>query len=1801
MSTTSTDVQQPEIERGTYEIIRDRLLGHGKTLAERADGLNKKRLEIFGGTELAVLGNERIRTENNCVPRDIKEVGNYLLFGYNVFIGLKKETHVEDVLSLHSHEKTEDGFVFRKVEKDSPDYFLSDAKFLEEFHELYHYYKNAKLLQLRRVGEKLLAVFQIGEKIEDVRVFRWAVSPDGAVTYIDNRGERDHVFPPTHDFEWTLTAREEHVQGRHPHVNILDEVFVETVGGDLTIKVENNTEDGQGIYREPVLDADQSLDDAEVHYAKVGTLILLKMLPYRETEYRYLVYNTRTQKVDRIDAIGQSCVQLPEDHGLIFPGGYYLQSGHTKSFDREFRGMEFMRRLRSPNGEDVLYAFHERESGRTILLPYNMIRKEVDNPLTCHGFSLYPDGTLVVFRADDDDPKRVHGMQIWRTPFLSDEAVQSRPPTGSFLEKVGNAELVRGVSDCLSIRRMVDEQEPTRQKYEDLVAAAARVIDSYYWLDNPEIGNLREPLREVHEAAESIIDEFEKVEALRAQARKSLEKAFEKVQEIFRTIYPDSWISIDQYVACLASLRSARGQLITLRETRYIDLAQIDTIETEIVGRFDNVSERAVEFLLQDEALLPYQERARELEDGVAALSKVTEADAQQDALQELSDSLDLLTDVIGSLEIDDATIRTQILGNISEIMGSLNRVRALITNRRKELLGKEGVAEFGVQFQLLSQSVTSALSLSDTPEKCDEGLSKLMLQLEDLETRFSEFEEFTDELTTKREEVYEAFSSKKQSLVDRRQRRAQNLMQAAERILGSVTRRAETFETADDLNAYFAADAMVAKLRSTANNLRELGDSVHADEIDGRLKAAKEDAARGLRDRQEIYEDGANVIKLGRHRFSVNTQPLELTMVPRDDAMAFHLTGTGFYEQVDDEAFAKTRDFWSQELVSETRSVYRGEYLAFCVLEDAELGDSGLSLKKLLEATRGEGALSSIVRDFAAERYDEGYERSVHDADATLILQKILGMHETADLLRFTPDARALATVFWALYSDRKKRAAWESQARGLIRLRTHFEHSDAMTELGTELNEAIATHLAEIGIDVPKQASRLAGAYLLEEIAREPQKFVLSADADDLKRAFEKHLRESGHDRELEEDLRALRDTPVRAYELTDAWMAAFLATSENGDLWARSSMEAVVALLFEDKVSRDTSSAQAKVKVEGLLGQHARMPQGRMELHLDEFLSRLGHFRHREVPGFRDFQKARHDVLERERDSLRLDEYKAKVMSSFVRNRLINDVYLPLIGDNLAKQMGALGDAKRTDLMGMLLLVSPPGYGKTTLMEYLANRLGLVFMKINGPALGHSVTSLDPDEAPNATARQEVNKLNLAFEMGNNVLLYVDDIQHTHPEFLQKFISLCDAQRKVEGVWKGRTRTYDLRGKKFVVCMAGNPYTESGEKFRIPDMLANRADTYNLGDILEGKDDFFALSYIENALTSNAVLAPLTTREQSDIELLVRMANGEAIQADQLKHGYSAVEIGEIQSVLKKLLQVQQVLLAINQQYIRSASQEDAYRTEPPFRLQGSYRNMNKLAEKIVAAMNDNELESLIDDHYLGESQTLTTGAEENLLKLAEMRGRMSETQKARWEEIKSGFVRVQRMGSGDDDPVTRVTGQLSLVSEHLEDIGQSIERAASKSMAASRPHAPSADPDLAAFTAPDIPPNLPPNLEVKLDLAPYIDKLHELLEAFQNGQAQLAAAPRPGGEAQAPPSDYELISRESYLIEGTLIPLMRFMAHRFRGYRGVDDPKIKALIQRLEYVDDLQELVDALEKINVSALSNITEEESDEAST
>lgn len=271
-------VNQAVASGGAYEVLRRRLAEQGAGLRGLASQINAGRIEEFGSSGMALLGRFRLRSENNCVGRDIVQVGDLLLFGYNVFIGLKQETRIQDVFSLYRLEETEAGYDV--VPLDVAQSFLGTASFVQDFRELYTYYKDARLLQLAVRDGKLLASFQIGARITDIRVFRWSVSADGReVRYIDNRGERDIALPAPFDFEWIRAERNDVVHGRHPHLNILDTVFVETLGGDLTVKIENNTEDGMGIYREEVVNKTQSLDDAAVEYARVGSLILLRSCP----------------------------------------------------------------------------------------------------------------------------------------------------------------------------------------------------------------------------------------------------------------------------------------------------------------------------------------------------------------------------------------------------------------------------------------------------------------------------------------------------------------------------------------------------------------------------------------------------------------------------------------------------------------------------------------------------------------------------------------------------------------------------------------------------------------------------------------------------------------------------------------------------------------------------------------------------------------------------------------------------------------------------------------------------------------------------------------------------------------------------------------------------------------------------------------------------------------------------------------------------------------------------------------------------------------------------------------------------------------------------------------------------------------------------------------------------------------------------------------------------------------------------------------------------------------------------------
>ncbi|HLC14704.1 MAG TPA: DNA repair ATPase, partial [Thermodesulfovibrionia bacterium] len=1020
---TQEQQQEVTLEAGTYEIIRNRLVNHGRELSGRLDRLNQARKEVFGAIETRLLSTSRITTENNCMPRDIIPVGNLFIFGYNVHIGLRSEVQLSDVFAVYSYENHE----FHAQPLD----LIRNEQFAGDFKNLYRYYKNTCFAKFSVIGPYLYMVFQVGKNIADVKVFKWLIEAD-RLTYVDSRSEHEFKFPLQQEVVWIKTRRELHRGGQFPHISIEDRIFVETTGGDLTVKIEDNTDSGEGIYREPVENPDQTLDDAEIFYAKV-------------------------QQARRIDSIKDSCVLLPDSHGLIFAKGYYLQTGDFKEFDHNLQNMLFDTRMHSLNGEDYLYVFYNRELGVYVLLSYNLIEQKVNIPVICNGYAFFSNGELVYFKAEKE-PTKHHVVQIWQTPYTGINFV---PPVNqdSYLYKIGNKDIVRAMAECSEICNLTQRQDTFANLYVDIVKKAGDCIDSYFWLGEETAFNLLETLSNVRDTASGALDEFEKVVRIKKGTAEQVEQVRKKTAGALTKTRRGVYSEIDQYVQALAELRTVRGQIITLKDLRYVDKALVEALEAEIGAETDKFSKACVEFLLQPEALKVYENKVSQNESRISEIKTGTDAKALEENTDSVASELDLMIEIVSSLKIDDPVKTTQIIDSISDIYTRLNQSRASLKKRKKELLSVEAVAEFNSQIKLLNQGVINYLDVCDTPEKTDQYLTKLMVQIEELEGRFVDFDEFIVQLTDKREEVYSAFEVKKLSLLEARNKRATALQSAAERILKAVQSRVAQFTTVDEINGYFASDLMVDKVRGIVTELLSLNDTVRADDIQTRLKTAKEDAVRQLKDRQELFVAGENVIKLGSHQFTVTKQVLDATVVQKDRSMYFHLTGTNFFEKITDQEFLTTQQVWEQDLVSENREVYRSEFLTWQLLKASEAGNVP-SVDQIHAMTDAECV--EAVQRFMGPRYEEGYVKGVHDHDAARLLKAIAMMKGQIGMLCYSPAVRACASLFWHAFVDEPAKAKFTARISGIGDLISLFPKNRQWTRYVNDLCEVMTGFIA-------------------------------------------------------------------------------------------------------------------------------------------------------------------------------------------------------------------------------------------------------------------------------------------------------------------------------------------------------------------------------------------------------------------------------------------------------------------------------------------------------------------------------------------------------------------------------------------------------------------------------------------------------------------------------------------------------------------------------------------------------------------
>lgn len=1626
MSEKQENQDQSALEQGTYEIIRNRLNKYGADLKSRLGILNEQRKELFGGVETQLIATEHITTQHSCEARDMVPIGDRFIFGYNVHIGLKTETVIEDVFSVYEYQD-------RSFKLGSSS-FLKDETFIKDFKNLYKYYREAKFSQFIEKNGYLYFVFQIGKSLSDLKTFKWLIQADSTLKYVDSRSEHEVRLPEQHGFDWKRPSADDHVSGLHPHISIEDRVFVETVGGDLTIKIEDNTESGLGIYAEPVDQKDQSLSDAEVSYAIIGDIIVLRIVPYQEKEERFIVYNDRIKEAVRVDGLKEACVLLPEDQGIIFPQGYYLQSGEYKLFDFAYDGLGFVKCIPSSNGEDFLYIFYNPEEGGYTLLIYNIIEQQLGSPIHCSGYSIFDNGEMCLFRSEAV-AKKHHSIQIWETPFSHADRI----PTANqdaYLFKVGNKEVVTAMAECRSILKLIQREEAYGTLYVDLSKMARITLDAYHWVSHKEASELSIPLEHIESTAKSAIAEFDKVLSLKKTAEADIEVLEDKLNTVRQSAKSATYTNVQHFVDTLTSLRSLRGELISAKETRYIDVNHIDEMESTVLELQEKYSESCVTFLLTDDALKPYEVKVDHIEVSLKEITKVIEADDLDIQISTVSSELELMIEIVNSLDIKDSTVTTKIIDSITDIFYRFNRIIADLKKKRKNIFGAEAENEFNSQLKLIQQGASNYINLSDTPDKSEDYLNRLIIQLEDLEGKFSDFPEFGVQITDVREEISNAFESHKLSLVEERNNKAVAIQRSAERIIQGINNRLGKFKTVDEINAYLASDALVQKVRDNIDKLIAIDDSVKADDLKSRLKSARENALRQLRDKTELFAGGDDVIKLGKHQFSVNTKKLDVTLVKRGDEMNYHLTGTNFFEPIQDEAFIQTRKFWGQLIVSENQSVYRAEYLAYIIFlqlsenKVCQFGEQELSLDVVL--TKSSKELTQLVQQFMNDRYDERYIKGIHDVDASTILSSLLSMQKEVDLLVFSPTLRAEARFFWHFELNDIERDNWKKRLKAYGLVRSAFESSDVPSDIRFELSELISNR-------TQSDKAGMIAEYLFLELG-DNDFFVMSPEGNELTTRFKKWLRASKFEKQLVDSMKELSDSYHFQFELVQEWLRRFILL-ENANSLLVSLQESAVALLVNNTKKEKLIDVKVNIQLNEMAGEHDRMKDGVLNIDYHAWRNELDQFHGNDVPSYRKYVELKHAQVESFKDEMKLESFTPKVMTSFVRNKLIDEVYLPLIGNNMAKQIGVVGEDKRTDLMGMLLLISPPGYGKTTLMEYISQRIGLIFVKINGPALGHEVTSVDPSSAPNSAAREELNRLNLAFEMGDNIMIYLDDIQHCNPEFLQKFISLCDGQRKIEGIYKGKSKTYDFRGRKVMVVMAGNPYTESGERFQIPDMLANRSDIYNLGDVIGGKKDVFELSYIENCLTSNSILSQLNNKSFKDVRTFIKVAQDGPQESMDLEANHSSDEIEDYVNLLKRVLTIRDIVFKVNMEYIASASMEDDYRTAPSFKLQGSYRDMNKIVEKLVPVMNDEELDILILSHYQNEAQTLTSAAESSLLRFKEIYGSITPEEQVRWLTIKETFVKNNK-SKGDSTGVQSILEEMQGIASSLKGIDDSM---------------------------------------------------------------------------------------------------------------------------------------------------------------
>ena len=604
----------------------------------------------------------------------------------------------------------------------------------------------------------------------------------------------------------------------------------------MEFRIDDVVEGGRTLMTEPITEAGQEVGELRVSAASLGDVLLVRVMPYREAVERFYIYNRLSRRIERADAVGLNCHRLPDNQGVVFPGGFHLANGDTKQFATDSNGFELYAIHRSPNGEDLLYAFHRNTTGDYQLLPYNLVNRSMANPVVATGYGVFDDGTVACVR-QTPEAQRVHTVALYNSPFCTPE--RYRPAVGgdSFHGRIGNPELVRALGETLSLARDASHVDFNAAVFEALVSRATRLLDAHSWLNAPEAYKMGDLLVQLRRSAGGVLDEFAAVAEAKRQAVSHLADADRRANDFLAS----AELGIRDtaaYVSLLHDGRVVLGQLTELRDQQHVDQAAVDTLIERVIVAHTGLGGRALTYLSEPTSL---EALAADLEaadaEGTAA-STAAGVVAASAKVNDAGERIVLLTDIVGGLEVEDTTTTTAVLGRLSALLARRNAIRASLDVRATERRAGEQSAAFAAALGVLSQRASSGLMAADDPAGCDATLTMLSAEIETLDVRFGDVPHFSTTLADKRDEFSAAFTQRRDALASERAARVDRMIASAKRVIETVIARAGALADRPAVDGFFAADPLASRVRRSVDDLRALGEEGRADELSVALVA---------------------------------------------------------------------------------------------------------------------------------------------------------------------------------------------------------------------------------------------------------------------------------------------------------------------------------------------------------------------------------------------------------------------------------------------------------------------------------------------------------------------------------------------------------------------------------------------------------------------------------------------------------------------------------------------------------------------------------------------------------------------------------------------------------------------------------------------------------------------------------------------------------------------------------------------------------------------------------------------------